>query len=121
MKTTAKDTTDSKPSPARRRAPRPRTPKPGGDQVKLPPHYTKARQEFEAGAQRWLLKRPGRVMEMPDDLLPIATLGVPCRTCGASVYRQGDAGHTIEWKPKSKGDPAGHWAAGITARCDRQV
>lgn len=63
---------------------------------------------------------------MPADLHLVAALGVPCSSCGALVYRNGDAGHTISWKPtaswsarNSGGPDDRHWATGITATCQR--
>lgn len=119
MNTTGKDTPDTKARPAGARAPRPRAAaRPAGTATSS--GYAAARTKFEARAQRWLLERPGRVMQMPDDLRPVTALGVPCQTCGNLVYRDRDAGHTIEWTPKRPGDGAGHWAAGLTAWCGKK-
>lgn len=106
MATTTKDTTDNKP---RTRTPRPRSAAGPAE----PKGYAKARADFEARAQDWLLARQERTMTIPDDLHLAAARGVPCRTCGALIYRHGDAGHTIEWIRTS----GTHWAAGITAAC----
>lgn len=80
------------------------TPEPSG--------YAQAREKFEKDAQQWLLSRPGRVLMMPDDLVAVTALGVPCRDCGASVYRHATAGHSVSWRREPR-----HWAAGITASC----
>lgn len=85
-----------------------------------PAGYAKAREQFEARAQNWLLDQPGRVMQMPADLRAVTALGVPCQVCGSLIYRDRDAGHTIEWAPKRRGDGAGHWAAGVTAWCGKK-
>jgi hypothetical protein len=77
-----------------------------------PAGYGKARTEFQVRAQRWMLGRPGRVFTMPDDLRAVTALGVPCETCGALIYRDGDAGHRVSWRE----DPV-HWADGVTATC----
>lgn len=77
-----------------------------------PAGYAKARDEFEGRAQDWLLSRPGRTLMMPDDLAGVVALGVPCRTCGAAVYRNGSGGHEVTWRREP-----GHWASGIVAVC----
>ena len=115
MNTTPGDTTDTPAGTARKRAPRQRAKNSAPSQ---PKGYATARAEFERRAQDWLLSRPGRTMQMPQDLAAVVALGVPCRTCGAVIYRQGTAGHTIEWQPSARsGDPGLHWSTGITAYC----
>jgi hypothetical protein len=106
MAITTKDTPDNE-AVTRRRAPRPRT------SPAEPKGYARARTEFEGRAQDWLLSRPGKAMDVPGDLHLVARRGVPCRNCGALIYRDGDAGHTIEWNRTS----GRHWASGITASC----
>lgn len=93
-------------STTRTRAPRQRA-KPGAAR------YAKARTGFEDRAQLWLLARPGRTLKMPADLREVVALGVPCEMCGASVYRDRDAEHRVQWKR----EPGGHWTAGITVTC----
>jgi hypothetical protein len=105
MNTTQSETADTK---AKRRPPRQRA------APAEPRGYARARAAFEGRAQDWLLDRPGRLMVLPDDLPKVVALGVPCRTCGALVYRYGDAGHTISWTRQS----VPHWAAAITASCE---
>ncbi len=81
----------------------------------MPKGYSKARVEFQARAQDWQRSRPGRLVRLPEDLLAIAKLGIPCQTCGSLIYRAG-AGtdrHAIGWAPTD----GGHWAGGITATC----
>lgn len=118
MNTTAGDTTDTT---RRRRAPRQRT---TGD-LPEPKGYAKARAAFEERAHDWLLARPARIACLPENLNLIAALGVPCRGCGALIYRDGDAGHTVEWKPapgwsiQGSGPGDRHWATAITASCRR--
>lgn len=111
MNRTQRQTTDVTDAEAKPRAPRQRaTP---GDRP--PKGYAKARLLFEASAQRLLLSRPGRVMNLPEDLTKVIALGVPCLRCGASVYSWHGAGHRIEWKIAT----GKHWASGITASCGR--
>lgn len=95
------------------RPPRQRRAKPAAPAFADPDEYANARQRFEGEAQRWLLGQPDRTMMMPDDLAAVVALGVPCRNCGASVYRNRDAGHAVRWERS----PGGHWAAGITVTC----
>lgn len=49
---------------------------------------------------------------MPDELNAVTALGVPCPG-GKLIYRNGEAGHTVEWSR----EPGEHWAAGIIAIC----
>lgn len=103
--TTRTDTTDTRPGqPPRQRRNGPTEPK----------GYAKARTGFEQRAQDWLLARPARIMCLPEDLHLVAALGVPGTRCGALIYRDRDAGHTIVWDPGAAGR---HWAAAITAVC----
>jgi hypothetical protein len=77
--------------------------------------YAAARVEFEDRAQKWLRARPVRTVRMPESLPLVTSLGVPCRTCPAVVYRNGDDGHTVTWQR----NPDQHWAAAVTATCKR--
>ena len=81
----------------------------------VPKGYPRAHGAFETRAQDWLLGRSGRLVRLPEDLLAIAALGIPCRTCGNLIYRAGTGSdrHSIDWSRQ----PDGHWAAGITASC----
>jgi hypothetical protein len=116
MNATEKDTAgrDAKRAPRQRRSPAA-----AGKSPAAPRGFAKARRDFEARAQDWLAGRPGKVMQIPQDLPAIAALGVPCSCHGSLIYRDGQDGHTIAWKRKAEGAAAGHWASGITASCDK--
>jgi hypothetical protein len=85
--------------------------------------YANACAGFEQRAQQWLRGRPGRVVYLPEDLAPVAALGVPCRDCGGLIYRDGASGHVIAWAPLPgwavEGSRPGDlpWAAAVTASC----
>lgn len=101
--------TDSPDRTTRRSAPRPRRP------ATTPRGYAKAHAEFQARAQEWLRTRADNLVRLPEDLLAIARLGIPRRTCGNLIYRAGAGSdhHSIDWSRL----PGEHWAAGITASC----
>jgi hypothetical protein len=54
-------------------------------------------------------------MVLPDDEAAIVGLGVPCGACSVLVYRQRQGGHRVDFG-RVEGE---HWAAGITATCER--
>src|SRR4051812_20124844 len=97
---------------------RKRTPVPAATFTE-PDGYAAAHRRFEVDAQQLLLGRPDRTIMMPDDLAAVVALGLPCRTCGASVYQDGDANHTVRWTRDQEKQL--HWAAGITATCPGAV
>ncbi len=101
--------TDASDKTAPRRAPRQRR---TATAPARPKGYEKARLAFEARAQDWMIGRPNRLVNLPEDLRRIVTLGVPCQTCGNLIDRF-DGSHQVTWSRQ----PGEHWAAGIIAVC----